>query len=109
SILSNSRPRLSKYLKLIVTHTAQESGLLPSEFLLRSGYPFHSEAKIEPWVAALAGSCNGNFTLREIYQELKRQEVISSEMAENEVAGVLRLLISAGFVDTVDFALPERS
>jgi methylase of polypeptide subunit release factors len=107
--LYGSRPRMSRHMKLLVTHTPQDGGLLPSEFLLRSAYPFHSEARIEPWVAALIGSCNGNFTTREIYQELKRQDAISAEMGEAELAGVLRLLISAGFLDLPDFALPERS
>lgn len=109
AFLSNARPRISKHLKLVVTHSLQEGGLLPSEFLLRSGYPFQSEAKIEPWVAALVGSCNGEFSTREIYQELKRQEVISPQLGEDGLAGVLCLLISAGFLDVPEFALPERS
>ena len=109
SFLCNSRPRISKYVKLLVTHTPQDGGLLPSEFLLRSSYPFQSEARIEPWVAAFVGSCNGNFTMREIYQELKRQDAISSQMGEEEFAGVLRLLISAGFLNIPDVAPPERS
>ena len=105
--LCNSRPQISHYMKLLVTHTLQDGGLTPSEFLLRSGYPFHSEGKIDPWVAGLVGSCNGILTGREIYLDLKRQEAISSEMPEEEFARVLRLLISAGFLELPEFPLPQ--
>lgn len=107
STICNSRPRISRYVKLLVTHTLQEDGLAPSEFVLRSGYPFRSEAKIEPWVAGLVGTCNGVLTAREIYADFKRQEAISSEMPEEEFGRVLRLLISAGFLELPEFPLPQ--
>lgn len=107
SSLGAARPRISRHLKLQVTHTPQEGGLLPAEFLVRSAYPFESEAKIEPWVAGLIGSCDGMRSAREILEELQRQEVVSAGMDEAEFAGVLRLLISAGFVELSDFPLPE--
>jgi hypothetical protein len=96
-------------MKLLVTHCLQDGGLTPSEFVLRSGYPFQSEAKIEPWVAGLVGSCNGILTAREIYLYLKTQEAISLEMQEEEFARVLRLLISAGFLELPEFPLPQPS
>jgi SAM-dependent methyltransferase len=107
AILCNSRPRMTERVKLLITHTVQDGALLPSEFLLRSSYPFRSEAKIEPWVAGLVGSCNGTYTAREVYQELQRQEAISAAMGEEEFAGVLRLLISAAFLEIPDFPLPQ--
>lgn len=107
SSLGASRPRMSRHLKLQVTHTPQDGGLLPSEFLLRSAYPFDYEAKIEPWVAGLVGSCDGVRTAREIFQQFRAEDVISPDMSEQEFAGVLRLLASVGFLELSDFPLPE--
>jgi SAM-dependent methyltransferase len=109
STLCNSRLQISRYMKLLVTHTLQDAGLMPSDFLLRSSYPLQSEARIEPWVAGLVGSCNGILTAHEIYLDLKRQEAIASEMPEEEFARVVRLLISAGFLEFPDFPLPEQN
>ena len=107
--LCEQRPRMAPQVKLLITHTPQEGELLPSEFRLRSSYPFESEAKIEPWVAGLVGSCNGAVTGREIHSALKKQEAITEGMTVEEFAGVLRLLVSAGFLELSAFPLRQKN
>jgi SAM-dependent methyltransferase len=106
SSLLDSPPRLARNLSLQVTHTPQEGGLEPSKFELRASYPLVAEATIDPWVAVLIGGCDGKRTGRELFSSLRDQQVIAPTMSEDEFAGVLRLLISNGFLELEQFRLP---
>ena len=106
--LLDSRPAPSARFKLHVTHTRQQQGLVPSEFLVRTDYPFLSEAVVEPWVAVVVGNCDGQKTVRQIFSEMKQQEVISPQMSEGEFAGIIQLLLSRGFLEVAGCQLPVR-
>ncbi|MDQ2949374.1 MAG: methyltransferase [Acidobacteriota bacterium] len=101
-----SRPAPSAGFKLQVTHTRQQQGMIPSHFLLRTESPFMSEAVVEPWVAVVVGNCDGQRTVRQIFSEMKRQEVISAEMTEADFEGIVQLLISNGFLEVPGWPLP---
>ena len=94
-------------MRLLVTHIGKDAELLPSEFQLRSAYPFDNQATIEPWVAVVIGGCDGTRTGRELYAQMRDQEVISSDLPELKFSGVLRQLISAGFLELEEFPLPR--
>jgi SAM-dependent methyltransferase len=106
SILLDSRPRLTRSLSLLVTHTAQDGELLPSKFELRASYPLIAEAAIDGWMAVLVGACDGKRTGRELFSSLRDQQVIAPTMTEDEFAGVLRLLVSNAFLELEQFLLP---
>jgi hypothetical protein len=105
--LLDSAPRLARNLLLQVTHTPRDGELLPSKFELRATYPLVAEATIDPWVAVLIGGCNGKRTGRDLFSSLRDQQVIAATMSEDEFAGILRLLISNGFLELEQFALPS--
>jgi hypothetical protein len=106
SLLLDSRPHLARSVSLQVTHTPRDGEFVPSRFELRASYPLVAEAAIDPWVAVLTGACDGKRTGRELFLSLRDQEAIAPEMTENEFAGVLRLLISNGFLELEQFRLP---
>lgn len=108
SALRKSRPRLSSEMRLHVVHKPGESGLEPVEFSLRTKYPFVFSANVEPWLAVLVGLCTGQMTTGEIYEQLRAQEVIDPSLPFEEIAQVVRQLISNGFLELEQFPLPRR-
>ncbi len=107
SSLLDSTPRVARNLLLQVTHTPQNGELVPSRFELRSTYPLTAEAGVEPWVAVLVGGCDGKRSGRDLYSAFKDQDVIAATMTEDEFAGILKLLISSGFLEVENFRLPD--
>jgi len=105
--LLKSRPAVSPDLKLIVTHTRQEEGLVPTAFALKSDHPIVIDAACSPWLAVVLGACNGASTGLEIYQEMKEHEVIEPNMTPEQFAGVLRLLGSNGVLHFEQLPLPN--
>jgi hypothetical protein len=91
---------------LSVTHTEQNGQLAPVEFRMRVKHPLVSDARVEPWVAALVGACDGSHSGIELFRDLKEQEVINEEMSADEFVGVLRLLLESGFLEIDEFRLP---
>jgi hypothetical protein len=85
-------------LKLIVTHTPESDGLVPSEFALKSDYPFVVNASCPPWLAVVLGACNGSRTAAEIFEEMKSQQVLDPNMSRDEFVDLLRLLGSNALI-----------
>jgi hypothetical protein len=92
ALLMDASPRLAGGMALTVTHVEQNGLLAPVEFRMRVKHPLVSDARVEPWVAALVGACDGSRSGIEVFGYLKEQEVISEEMSKDEFGGVLRLL-----------------
>jgi hypothetical protein len=88
----DASPRLAGGMALKVTHVEQNGLLAPVEFRMRVKHPLVSDARVEPWVAALVGACDGSRSGIEVFGYLEEQEVISQEMSKDEFGGVLRLL-----------------
>ncbi|MCU1292886.1 MAG: methyltransferase small [Bryobacterales bacterium] len=107
-LLMDASPRLAGGMALTVTHVEQNGELAPAEFRMRVKHPLVSDARVEPWVAALVGACDGSHSGIELFRYLKEQEVISEEMSEDEFGGVLRLLLESGFLEIEEFRLPGQ-
>jgi methylase of polypeptide subunit release factors len=104
--LLDARPFPSPRFRLVVTHAPANGALVPSIFELKTDYPFISDASCQGWMAVVIGACDGKRTGREIYAEMKRLEVIQPSTPEEEFAGILKLLISNGFLEIEGFKLP---
>ena len=92
------RPTLAPNMKLIVTHTPEPEGLLPTEFTLKSDYPFVVNAACPSWLAVVLGACNGSRTAAEIFEEMKAQEVLDSNISREEFVDLLRVLGSNALI-----------
>ncbi len=108
-LLGEAKPRLGAGMTLSVTHEEQNGQLFPVEFRMRVKHPLVSDARVEPWVAALIGACDGTRSGMELFGYLREQDVIAENMEFGEFAGVLRLLLESGFLEIEEFALPRES
>jgi len=102
-----SKPAIARDVKLIVTHTPEEGGLIPSAFSIKSDFPIVVDVECAPWVAVVLGACNGSQTGLEIYEEMKGQQVLDPNMSAQDFAGVLRLLGSNGVLQFQEYPLPR--
>jgi SAM-dependent methyltransferase len=105
--LLQSRPRLAPWLQLAVTHVVDHSALVPGRFELRSVYPFTVTVACPGYVAMSVGACDGVRTALEIFEDLKRQEVLDSGMTPRQFAADLLQLVSHAFLEIEEFPLPE--
>lgn len=105
--LQRSRPKLAPELQLHVIHKPGESGLEPSEFTLKTKYPFVVTVNVEPWLAVLIGMCTGQMTTGQIFEQLRAQDVVDSSLTFEDLCQVVRLLISNGFLELDQFPLPR--
>lgn len=104
--LTKARPFLGQGVLLTVTHEERNGQLFPVEFRMRAKHPLISDARVEPWVAALIGACDGTRTCIELFGYLKEEEVITDEMSEDAFRSVLRQLLESGFLQIEEFQLP---
>jgi methylase of polypeptide subunit release factors len=107
--LLNSQLQIASHLSLQVTHRLVDRELVPSEFRVKSDFPFISDANISPWLAAVIGNCDGHRAAKDIYAEMQAQEGVAPQMSAHEFAGYLRLLISQGFLEMPRFPLPVKN
>jgi SAM-dependent methyltransferase len=97
-------PSLSPNLRLIVTHTPEPEGLVPSEFTVKSDYPFVVNATCPPWLAVVLGACTGSRTTEEIFDDMKAQQVLNPDMSRQEFVDLLRVLGSNALIQIPHFA-----
>jgi SAM-dependent methyltransferase len=107
--LLEARLRIASHVSLQVTHRLVDRELVPSEFRVKSDYPFVSDANISPWLAAVIGNCDGDRTAMDIYAEMQAQKDVAPQMSAHEFAGYLRLMISHGFLEMEQFPLPVKN
>lgn len=108
-ILLAARPRPNSTFRLEVTHAFEGGELTPVDFQLKSEYPYLSNARIQPWLTFLLGLCNGNRTVSDILQELRAQEVVDGETADDEILSVFVQLLGSGFLEIDEYPLPGPS
>ncbi|MGC4054509.1 MAG: hypothetical protein QM757_35975 [Paludibaculum sp.] len=106
--LGGTRPHLAPEMELEVVHKPGPSGLEPSRYRLRARFPFVFTANAEPWLAVLVGECNGQRTTAEIFEELRAQDVVGSDVTFEHFCAVMHSLISNGFIELDQFPLPRR-
>lgn len=103
-----SRPRPAERFRLSVTHGLQQGRLAPIDFRLKTDYPYVTDATVEPWIAIMIGFCDGERSVREVFEELRAQEVIEQDSSEEEFVSILSQLIGGGFLEVGEHPLPER-
>lgn len=105
-LLLAARPRMSSILELRSVHRARGGRLVPEECTLAVEYPFRTECVCRPWVAAMAGACDGRRTGREIFELCRAQGAMPPETTAEAFARMLVSLVSGGILEIPDFAPP---
>ncbi len=93
------RPRLGRHCRMMVTHSVQDGRLVPEEYELKTSGKFVSRGKAPAWVAALVAECNGSSTWEAIGEEMKSQGRLPSDIAREDYARVLAVLVSNGVLE----------
>jgi SAM-dependent methyltransferase len=107
--LLDARPEIAAGLSLVVTHRLIDGELRPSEFRVRSDYPFLSDANVSPWLAAVIGCCNGAEPVKDIYARMMLEQAMVPEMSSSQFAAYLTLLVSYGFLELPEYPLPVKT
>lgn len=77
----------------------QEGGQwTPKEYVLRTSYPFQAEWAVEPWASYLIPKCDGRYSVRSLWEQLKADEVILPETPLDEFTQAASQLLSGGFL-----------
>lgn len=100
--LIESRPRLAARFRLQVTHTVLEGSLAPTQFELRSDYPFAVSMPCPPWVAEVAAACDGSRRVADLWE----QNAASAGVSKEQFVAGMRSLLSHGFLEVEEFRLP---
>jgi hypothetical protein len=87
---------------LQVTHTVFEGSLAPSQFELRSDYPFAVSMPCPPWVAEVAAACDGSRRVADLWE----QNASSAGVSKEQFVAGMRSLLSHGFLEVEEFRLP---
>lgn len=104
--LLDSQPCASLELELHVIHRITDGALTPSEFKLETDYPFSMECELQPWMAMLIARCDGNTTVRELFESCKSDQLIHGETPIEEFLRLLKTFIAGGFLILPGLELP---
>ncbi len=104
--LPGSALRHARGLRLDVTHESREGQLMPVRFRLRVDSPLASDAFVDPWVAVLAGYCDGVRTLAEIHAAMIASDQLEANFPLEEFCSIATVLLSSGFLEHRRYPLP---
>jgi hypothetical protein len=74
---------------------------------LHTDDPFAMECQVDPWVAFLIPLCNGQATVRQLWQACKAESYIQAETSTEEFARLIAVLISGGFLEVAEHRPPN--
>jgi methylase of polypeptide subunit release factors len=94
-------------LELRVVHRMKEGELLPEHLALHTEDPFAMDCQVDPWVAFLIPMCDGQATVRQLWERCKARNFIHPEDPAEEFARLIGVLISGGFLEVGDFRAPH--
>ena len=94
-------------LELRAIHRLKEGVLLPEHLALHIEDPFTMECQVDPWVAFLIPMCDGQTTVRQLWERCKGQNFIHAEAPPEDFAKLIGVLISGGFLEVAEFRPPN--
>ena len=100
-------PVARRSLELRTIHRMKEGELVPEQLALHTEDPFAMNCKVDPWVAFLIPLCDGQSTVRQLWETCKANNFIHPETPPQEFAKLIGVLISGGFLEVADFRPPN--
>jgi hypothetical protein len=96
--LMSLRPSLAPHCRLLVQHGVHEGRFAPRDFMLSCPSPFDSDCRVEPWLAASVAGCDGRQTVRERFDEARRNRQLDAACREEDFAAIVASLVSSGIL-----------
>jgi methylase of polypeptide subunit release factors len=94
--------RASQKTEFEVLHRLDQGLWSPSNYRLRTDYPFSVECEAQPWMAHVISLCDGVTTGRDVLQTLVQHGLFPESTQELEFAQAVASLVSGGFIEVVD-------
>ncbi|MDR3677189.1 MAG: methyltransferase [Acidobacteriota bacterium] len=94
-------------LELRTIYRLKEGDLAPDQFTLHTEDPFAMDFKIDPWEAFLIPMCDGQATVRQLWEKCKAHNLIHAETPPEEFARLIGVLISGGYLAIAGFCPPN--
>ena len=104
-----SRPRASGGVELHVVHVPRQGQLAPSQFTLKTSYPFAGEDECPSWVATLVARCDGKTSTLAHFEEGKRQKWLPAEMPGDQFVSAVGELVGRGILEIEEFLWPRHT
>jgi carbamoyltransferase len=105
--LQGMKPVARPSLALRTIYRLKEGDLAPDQFALHTEDPFAMDFKMDPWVAFLIPMCDGQATVRQLWERCKGHNFIHPETPPQEFAKLIGVLISGGFLEVAGFCPPS--
>jgi carbamoyltransferase len=96
--LMAQRLALAPQARMHLLHTVRDGRFEVSAIALQSSEPFETDCRVEAWVAQVVCECDGERSLRELFEAAKAGEVLGAETPERDFAQALATLVSGGIL-----------
>jgi SAM-dependent methyltransferase len=101
------RPKLATDVELVVRHRTESGEFAPSQYELKTDYPFVSDADIPGWAGVFLARCKGESTTQELLDELKTEGYLQKQVPPHDFAMLIATFIRRGFVEVSEMPLPK--
>jgi SAM-dependent methyltransferase len=105
--LQGMTPVARPSLELRTLYRLKEGDLAPDQFALHTEDPFAMDFKMDPWEAFLIPLCDGQATVRQLWERCKGHNFIHADTPPEEFAKLIGVLISGGFLEVGGFCPPS--
>ena len=93
-----TRYRANRAAELQALHKMDDTGWKVEQYKLQTTVPFTVEARVESWAVHAMMYCDGQHTVREVFDILVAEEVFPPQADAREFARALGVLASGGFL-----------
>ena len=107
--LLDSRPRTSPRTELRSRSVLRDGEWLTDECKLVTASPFAVQASCPPWYPMLLARCDGTITAREHLQHIRDLKIVPEDASPEAFAAMVRQLVDSGFLEIVEFPLPDAT
>jgi SAM-dependent methyltransferase len=104
--LLDAKPTRSPAAHLNVAHQLGADGWTPTERSLHTATPFPLTAKCPGWAAKFVADCDGETTVREHFESLRKSGLIGEQTSQDVLLSSVGVLLAGGFVYVDGFEPP---
>ena len=106
AILRRSALKAATGCRLDASYSLEKGNWVPGSQKLFVDHPFKMQLAAPGWALQLLAECDGGKTGEELFESLKKQEVVPSDTSFRAFADVLTVMVSGGYVEIPAHAPP---
>ncbi len=102
-ILRRSALKAAAGCRLDASYSLEEGNWVPGSQRLLVDQPFKMQLEAPGWALQLLAECNGKKTGEELFESLKKQEIVPTNTPFHTFADVLTVMVSGGYLEIPPF------